>query len=284
MDTSLHKVALIEFLHVHKASFEEVKVYDRIDDDSSWRLQNGQLQANGRNAYPTSQLENSFTQLLSIDFSNSDSDSSHEFVLWLILNAPNLKAASLRTSHLQLNIVVAMNKSRHLSKLEIMRYRWGDNNNYLEGLIELLNHHMTMGNKSTHKELTIRTTTLATEAPWLFMIFKLQCLKKLELLTTAIPESCLHVMEKIGLGCPALEEITLGDHGCDIGDHIIASLCKYLNLKCLRIRSKPLNPDSLMPITLLSNLQSLYLECDVPESVIDMLRKHISKVVINKTY
>ncbi|CDH54785.1 predicted protein [Lichtheimia corymbifera JMRC:FSU:9682] len=149
--------SLIEFLHVHKASLEEVKVHDRIDDDSSWRLRNGQVQANGRNAYPTSQLENSFTQLLSIDFSNSDSDSSHEFVLWLILNAPNLKAASLRTSHLRLNIVVAMNKSRHLSKLEIMRYRWGDNNNYLEGLLELLNHHMTMGNKSTHKELTIRT-------------------------------------------------------------------------------------------------------------------------------
>ncbi|KAJ8652700.1 hypothetical protein O0I10_011645 [Lichtheimia ornata] len=284
---------LIQFLHVHRNSLEEVEACDDIDEyDSYWKLVNGQviIQAGDRDAPPplrfgydpTTQAENSFMQLISIDFSHSESSTSNEFVLWLISNAPNLKAINLRISHLRHDITNAMIKLRHLSKLEIVRWVWGDHSDYYEGIIQFLEHHVGMGETSTLKEITISARTMAFDATWIPFISKLQCLKNLKLHALSIPEDCLPVMEKIGRGCPALEDLTLGVRGCDIGDGIISSLCQHSNLKCLRIGSTSLNPGTLILMTILPGLESLYLECNVPESVMEMLRKHVSKAMINK--
>ncbi|CDH54802.1 predicted protein [Lichtheimia corymbifera JMRC:FSU:9682] len=280
---------LNEFLHLHRASLEEIEVYDDINEDGShWRLENGRDAPPPpppplRSRYaPTSQAEDSFMQLVSIDFSKSESASSHEFVLLLISNAPNLKAINLRISHLRHEITNAMIKLRHLCKLEITRWQWGDYSDDYEGIIQFLEHHVGLGKKSTLNEITVTTRTMASEATWIPFIAKLQCLTKLKLLADVIHADFLPVMEKIGRGCPALEELTLGVRGCNIGDRIIASLCQHSNLKCLRIGSTSLNPGSLILINLLPSLESLYLECNIPDSVMKMLREHVNKVVINK--
>lgn len=284
---------LIRFLHVHKNSLEEVEACNNIDidEDGSWRMENGQviLRAGDRDAPPllrsgdgpTTQAENSFTQLVNVNFSQSGSASSQEFVLWLISNAPNLKAVNIRTSHLRHDITKAMVTLRQLSKLEIMRWAWGDTTDYSEGIIQFLEHHIGMGNKSTLKEITIYTRTMAVEATWIPFISKLQRLKNLKLLAHVIPADCFLAMDAIGRGCPALEELTLGVRGCNIDDSIITSLCQHSNLKCLTIGSTSLSPGTLMFIALYSRLDSLHLLCSVPESVMQMLRKRVSKIVTN---
>lgn len=165
------------------------------------------------------------------------------------------------------------------SKLEITLQSRNSND---EGIIRFLEHHIGMGNTSTLEEIIITTRTTMSGATWIPSISRLQRLKSLKLHVYGIHEDCLPAMEEIGRGCPALEELTLGMRTCDINEGIIASFCQHPNLKRLRIGSTSLSPASLMLMTTFSSLEYLYLRCNVPESILKMLHKHISKIVINK--
>ncbi|KAJ8651205.1 hypothetical protein O0I10_013341 [Lichtheimia ornata] len=219
-------------------------------------------------------------RLTSLDLSGSRPYLPQEIITWLISNAPNLKNIALNESYLQLDVANAMINSTHLAKLEINQARRNDD---FEGIIRFLNHHIEMGDTSTLEEITITTRKMTSDATWLSLISKLQCLKNLNLRTYCIPADCLPAMEEIGQGCPALEELTLGKYNCDIGDGIIGSFCQHSNIKCLKIGSRSLSSVSLMLLTsTFSSLEQLYVRCNLPESVMMMLKnKHVSKIVIN---
>ncbi|KAJ8652695.1 hypothetical protein O0I10_011640 [Lichtheimia ornata] len=278
---------LIQFLYLHRDSLEEIVFNGDIDvgNDASWRIENGKviLQRNhGVRLSPESdptQSAASFVRLASINFAGSEPSLSLGVFTWLISNSPNLKAITINESYLQPDVANAMIKLRQLSNLEIAQPWKSDDH---QGIIRFLEHHIGIGKESTLKEITIRTRRMTPEATWIPLISKLQCLKNLKLHANFIPTDCLRAMDEIRRGCPALEELTLGVRGCDIGDGIINCVCQHSNLKHLRIGSDSLPTLSLILIALYSRLDSLYLQCDVPERIMKILRNNVSKIVINK--
>lgn len=92
-------------------------------------------------------------------------------------------------------------------------------------------------------------------------------------------------METISQGCQALEDLTLGWRtGChDFGLGVISSFSQHSNLKYLTIgSSRTVDPSDLVIMVTFPSLERLYLHCDVPTNIMNVLRKHISKIAINK--
>lgn len=205
-------------------------------------------------------------------------------VAWLISNAPNLEDIGLHELYIKPNVANAMIKLKHLSKLYINQgYKDDDDDD--EGMIQFLEYHIGMGNGSTLEEITIATSTLKAETTWIPLIARLQCLKKLELLALSIHNDCLPAMETISQGCQALEDLTLGWRtGChDFGLGVISSFSQHSNLKYLTIgSSRTVDPSDLVIMVTFPSLERLYLHCDVPTNIMNVLRKHISKIAINK--
>ncbi|CDH54798.1 predicted protein [Lichtheimia corymbifera JMRC:FSU:9682] len=278
---------LIQFFYFHRDSLEEIvfKGDINVGDDAYWKLESGRVVQQRAYSEPLSpasdpiQSEGSFLRLSSINFSGTDPSPSIGIIAWLISNAPNLKAIIVNESALQPDVANVMITSKHLSKLEIVR----ETSSYdYRGIIRFLEYHIGIGEASTLNEITITTRRMSPESTWIPLISKLQCLKNLKLHARFIPTDCLPAMDEIRRGCPALEELTLGVRGCNIGDGIINSFCQHSNLKCLRIGSDSLHPVNLMLIALYSRLDSLYLHSHVPEKIMNIMRNNVSKIVICK--
>lgn len=174
-----------------------------------------------------------------------------------------------------------MINSRHLSKLKIVA-GFASEEDTNEAMLRFFEHHSGMGEKSTLQEVTIETDQLMLETA---LISRLQCLKKLELIARSVHSSSLPGLEMISQGCPALEELTLGwrTDPYEFGLGIIPLFSQHSNLKCLKI-GPSCTPDlsDLVMMATYPSLERLYLHCDVPTSIMTILRKHISEVVINK--
>ncbi|CDH54819.1 predicted protein [Lichtheimia corymbifera JMRC:FSU:9682] len=270
---------VIQFLLTHQNSLETLECDGKIikHGDAIWKLSDGGrlLQLNG-NGDPTQ----SFTRLANLRFSEGCSLSCGPFITWIVKNAPNLKAISLIEPVLQPAIADVLIKSPHLSKLEITRL-WEDDDLFsgdFEGIFDFFLYHISMGAQSTLQEIILHAgMRLYSELEWIHLISKLKCLKNLELLAHFIPMDCIPLLEAIGQGCPALEMLTLGKKDATFQAGLMAHLCKFSNLKCLRIRARALSDNDLVALTMIPSLELLYLECDVPDFIMQRLLKHIPK-------
>lgn len=278
---------VIGFLHVHIESLEKFTFRGIMDANNSyWRLANGKVRIqqvddvprpHSRYARDPTLPQAFFMRLDSIMFTGPELSSCHEFILWMISNAPNLNTIRLRKSYFQLDIANAMINARHLCKLEIF-HSWGNGGD--EGIERFLGYHIeTMGSGSTLEEVIIRVVNLGmSRTPWIRLLARLKCLRNLKLLAGSISEDCIPVMEEIGQGCPALKELTLGHADCGLPDDLFKSLCKHPNLECLRIGAESLSNDDLMDLCAFKNLKQLHLPSIVEDDMLEMLQDHIPKV------
>lgn len=285
---------LIAFLYLHSESLEKMEFIGNIDAENSyWRLEKGQVvvQAHDQDVQPpTPPLRygsdpilstNSFKRLTSITFLGPEPAVSHEYMLWLISNAPNLKAISLNKSYFRPDVANAMIDARHLSKLEIFQ-SWENGGD--EGMKRLLEYHTaTMGDRSTLEGVIIHMIHMDMHAsPWLPLLSRLKCLKNLKLFARTISaENGIPIMTEIGQGCPALKDLTLGGRvGSKLADGLFKPLYKHPNIECLRIGAKSLSNDNLMDLCAFKNLKRLQLQRHiiVADDMIEMLRDHIPKV------
>ncbi|KAJ8652590.1 hypothetical protein O0I10_011736 [Lichtheimia ornata] len=287
---------LIQFLHLHRHSLEAIDFgcSNINDNDCHWKLENGNvvLQAHDHHRdMPTSllpendptQTKTIFKRLVDVSFLNDDpSSSSRGFMLWLISNAPNLKAIHLTESHFLPDVSKAMIKMSHLSKLEITRV--AGTAEYIDPIISLMQHHIAMEDQSTLEEIIIHIDGGNMDAvTWLGFISQMKRLKDLSLLTRVIPEDCLPALEKIGQGCSSLESLTLGTwsyRGSSIADGVIRSFRQHPNLKHLTIESKSLLATDVLALNTLPRLERLRLNYYTPDLVKDMLRRVLPNVII----
>lgn len=271
---------LIQFVHMHQHSLETLHFGDVIKNDNPlWELSNGQVLSTANQADTTLSLsETTFNRLVNISFSYYDPPTSEDFIIWLISNAHNLKAITCPESHLQPSVTNAMTKLKHLSKLKI-RNAGGEHG--FQGIIQFLEYHIAMGNRSTLEEMVILTRTMTSRVTWLPLISRLACLKRLELLGH-IPKVCISTMTVIGQGYPALEGLSLGMYGAELAQGVMESLRQLPKLKCLRIQGKSLCNSDLFVLTTFPSLQQLHLllGIKIPDYIEQMLRKHIAKVII----
>lgn len=278
---SYHQDDLIQFLHLNQHSLETITLVGHINGDNGrWKLQHDKVVSNGAVGLlpendPT-QSKASFTQLTSIDFFPY-SDTRDDIMKWMIWNAPNLKAISIPESHLQIDMAKAMTRSQHLSKLTINRMI---GHHDFGGISEFLKFHIAKEGLSTLEEMTLNMNRPIHHVTWLPLISRLKCLKTLELLSPDILEGAKLTLVAIGLGCPALESLTLGNTGVKLGDGLIKPLCKLPNLKCLRIGARILSQPDLLALIEFPKLERLYLYYDVPDCIKEMLHNYIPKVII----
>ncbi|KAJ8652705.1 hypothetical protein O0I10_011650 [Lichtheimia ornata] len=285
---------LIAFLYLHSGSLEKMAFEGIIDAENSyWRMENGHVllqQADYEHDVPPPSRygcdptlsQASFNQLTSITFSGPEQALCHEYILWLISNAPNLQSIALNKSYIQHDVASAMINARHLCKLEVFQSWGGDDD---EGVKRLLNHHVaTMGDGSTLEEVIIHMLHFnMSAAPWITLLCKLKSLKNLKLLVgRSFSKHGIPIMEEIGQGCPALKDLTLGHRLCTLADGLFKPLCKHPNIECLRIEAESLSNDNLMDLCAFNNLQQLQLTLHVivADDKLEMLRNHIPKVIV----
>ncbi|CDH54820.1 predicted protein [Lichtheimia corymbifera JMRC:FSU:9682] len=181
-----------------------------------------------------------FTRLVDIDFSACDPSSSRGVMIWLISNAPSLKAIHLTESHFLPDVSNAMINMSHLSKLEITKIR--GTAEFYDPITSFIRHHIAMEDQSTLEEFSLHINDGITHAAaWLNLISQMNHLKDLKLLAGVFPEYFLPVLQKIGRGCPSLESLTLGNayyRDANFTDGVIRSLCEHPKLRYLKSSSQ----------------------------------------------
>lgn len=75
-------------------------------------------------------------------------------------------------------------------------------------------------------------------------------------------------------------KVTIGGYYSKIDEGLVKPLRQYPNLKCLRIRAKSLSDNDLVALTTFPSLEVLYLPCGVPDFMMEKLRSHIPKIII----
>ncbi|KAJ8652710.1 hypothetical protein O0I10_011655 [Lichtheimia ornata] len=282
---------LIKFLHQHRKTLETFDIGAEINaDNPSLEISNGEIvDAGDYDPWAASAAEviqeeddasdTAFMRLTDIRFSDHDYPSAEAFIIWLILKAPNLNAIHLPESHILPRIAYVMTKAKRLSKLEIFqKMRYHDHN----GIKQFLEHHVGLGDQSTLEKMIIHVDTQMFHVSWLPLIFKLRCLKDLNILVNTISEECLSAWEEIGQGCPALEELTLGMDGAEFVEGFMEPLRHLQKLKCIRIRAQVLpTPDFAILVTIPS-LEWIYLHCNVPDFMVRVLRAGNAKLIVEK--
>lgn len=275
---------LIQFLHLYQHSLEAIYFGNIVQSNNSlWRLWNGKVIPNRDRVAPLdmeddpAKSETTFRRLTNIEFWPVDPFSSEAFVTWLITNAPNLKAISCCESHLQPSVVSALIKLKHLSRLRTVA---GESRND-QGIRQLLEYHIAMGNQSTLERMNIAPGIRISDASWLSLISRMKCLKQLELFG-GIPNECISTLAAIGQGCTALEELSLGTPGYELADGTMLSLRQLPDLKYLSVLGGSLCKSDLLILTTFPSLQQLSLRFDtnVPDYIKQLLYKHIAKVII----
>lgn len=294
---------LIQFFLTHRKTLETIDCDGNIirHDDALWDLSDGQILQIGNdrrgNIPPAgidpTQSDTSLIRLASIRFAMFCSSSCNPIISWILLNAPNLKTISIKESLFRPELAKVMTKSKQLSKLEITPpwegdYIFGEITRFWEddfifceddpeGIVEFLQYHIAMGDQSTLQEIVIRTGMSSTiAAKSISLIAKLACLKNLALLADFLPKECTSALA----GCSTLEKLTLGDHGASFPDDFLIPLGTLPNLKCLRVGSESLSEVDLVALTTFPSLELLYLECDVPDCIMETLRKHIPRIIL----
>lgn len=276
---------MIHFLHLHQHSLETIYFGSIVQSDNPlWRLWNGKVIRDRDPVAPLdseddpAKSETTFRRLTNIEFWPADPSSSEAFLIWLISNAPDLKAIFCNESHLQPSVASALTKLKYLSRLTIIDA--GENRDD-QGICQLLGYHIAMGNQSTLEEMAITPGMRTSDARWLSLISRMKCLKRLHFFGD-IPKECISTLAAIGQGCPALEELFLGMPGYELAEGVMESLRQLPNLKCLSVLGESLCKSDLFILTTFPSLQELSLEFDtnIPDYIKQMLRKHIRKVII----
>ncbi|KAJ8652589.1 hypothetical protein O0I10_011735 [Lichtheimia ornata] len=289
-DFSYEQDDLIQFLHLHRHSLKTIDFgCSHINDNNcNWKLENGQvLQVHDHRDVPRLrhnddpiQTKTVFTRLVNIDFSNCKPSSSRDFMIWLMSNAPNLKAIRLTESHFLPDVSNAMIKMSNLSKLEITKIK--GTAEFFSPIISFMLHHNAMEDRSTLEELILHIDDGTMHAVvWLNLISQMKRLKDLILLTDVIPQYCLPTLANIARDCSSLESLTLGtEYGSYFTDGVITSLCPHPKLKYLTIGAKSLSAADFFALPTFPSLERLRLQYHIPHLTKDMLRKHIPKVII----
>ncbi|KAJ8652698.1 hypothetical protein O0I10_011643 [Lichtheimia ornata] len=289
-DIAYRQDDLIQFLYHHRKSLETIDIGVNIDDcypienyNNPLATLNGQEvqqednQGDDGSLQPDNdESDSSFMQLINLRFSNWDFHSTEAFLTWLVVKAPNLKAIHLPQSHLHPRIAKVLCQSK-FSKLEIFRAARRED----DGVTQFLEYHIGLGEQSTLKEMIMRVDTDMAKILWLPLIFKLRCLKNLELKAYRISIACKPAWEEIGEGCHALEKLTLGVDGSEFYEGILPPLCHVPNLKWLRLSARGLSYTDLLCLLAFPSLEEVSLRHSISDSSFNLLRTHLPKVTMD---
>ncbi|KAJ8652396.1 hypothetical protein O0I10_011976 [Lichtheimia ornata] len=273
---------LIQFLHPQRDSLQLFQFHGdiEINDNASWAIWNGHVQHHHHQQQQPPDYSPSFPQLMDFHLTNiHPSTTGVPMTLWILLNAHNLATIHIHDTYFRPNIVNAMIKLNHLQKVHIDVV----SNENDDSIHQFLGHHIALGNRSTLKDVIVETTHIEISAkPWMPLLSKLPRLKNLELLAAAISENCIPLMEEIGQGCPALENLILGMDGAELADGLLPPLRRHPNLKWLKIGAdEPLSNHDLMALCTFRSLKELILLFTITEvDLLEMLNDHIPIVEI----
>ncbi|KAJ8652717.1 hypothetical protein O0I10_011662 [Lichtheimia ornata] len=223
---------LIEFLYAQRNSLEIFRFGGVHEiENAFWELSDdGRVKPHSPSEHLKVDLSSpfSFTRLKHLSFTDMFPYKNVPMILWIVLNAPKLNAIEIPNSHFKPEVAKALNKLKHIRKVEISHNDVHDMDDNIidddyEGIHLFLEHHAALGDQSTLEHVIVQMDFVdASEQTWLSLLPQLRCLKVLEIRgegatgDCTLAKNCTPIIERIHRESPALEKLII-NRKCRVG-------------------------------------------------------------------